>query len=290
MSAAAAWTEVVPGVHVRQSKAFWMNSVVLLDAAHTIVLDPGVLPSELDDLARFTESTPARATTLVFTHAHWDHVLGRPWWPKAKTIAHDRAAAEMRRDVEKIRGEAATLAEQHGERWAKPFEPFKVDSAVSGLHFLKLEPWRLVMRDAPGHSDSQLSVHLPDRRVLIAADMLSDIEIPTLDGPIAPYRETLMALALLADHGAIETIIPGHGSVANGRDAVVNRFRRDLAYLDALDAGVRDAAAKGQPVEAAEQALAAMEYTNKRSTLYPNEPMHLENIRIAYQAAAAHRR
>jgi hypothetical protein len=53
---------------------------------------------------------------------------------------------------------------------------------------------------------------------------------------------------------------------------------------------VRDAAAKGHPVEAAEQTLAAMDYTGKRSTEYPNEPLHLENIRIAYQAAAAQRR
>lgn len=283
----ALWTEVEPGVHVRQSKAFWMNSVVLADPEHTVIVDPGVLPSELDDLAAFTAARPSRATTLLFTHAHWDHVLGRPWWPDAKTLAHDRAVAEMRRDERKINREAEQLASQHGERWAKPFVPFKVDSAISGLKFLKLDPWRLVLRDAPGHSDSQLSVHLPDRRLLIAADMLSDIEIPTLDGPVAPYRETLQALLLLAEHGAIEVIVPGHGAIASGRDAVLERFRRDLDYLEALDAGVREAAAKGLPVEAAEQSLAALEYTGKRSTEYPNEPLHLENVREVYRAAAA---
>src|SRR6185503_8399559 len=196
----ALWTEVGPGVHVRQSKAFWMNSVVLRDPVHTVVVDPGVLPSELDDLVAFTAAAPSAATTLLFTHAHWDHVLGRPWWPAAKTIAHDRAIAEMRRDEAKIQSEAEKLAAEHGERWAKPFATFKVDSAISGLKFLKLDAWRLVLRDAPGHSDSQLSVQLPDLRILLAADMLSDIEIPTLDGPVAPYRETLQALQLLAEH------------------------------------------------------------------------------------------
>lgn len=283
---ASAWTEVEPGIHVRQSRAFWMNSVVLADAAHTVVVDPGVLPSELEDLRAFVERLSPRAVTLLFTHAHWDHVLGKPWWPKARTLAHDRCAAEMKRDETTIRGEAEAIAVKHGERWATPFAVFRVDEAVSGLRFMKLDPWKLVLRDAPGHSDSQLSVHLPDRRMLLAADMLSDIEIPTLNGPIAPYRETLQALLLLAENGAIEVIVPGHGGVARGRSAVVERFRRDLDYLKALESGVRDAVAKKLSHEAAKQSLAAMEYTGKRSTEYPNEPMHMENVEQAYRALA----
>jgi glyoxylase-like metal-dependent hydrolase (beta-lactamase superfamily II) len=283
---AGPWTEVEPGFHVRQSRAFWMNSVVLADAAHTVVVDPGVLPSELDDLRAFTEKLSPRAITLLFTHAHWDHVLGRPSWPKARTVAHDRAAAEMKRDEATIRGDAEAIAAKHGERWAAPFAAFRVDDAVSGLRFMKLDRWKLVLRDAPGHSDSQLSAHLPDRRILIAADMLSDIEIPTLNGPVAPYRETLQALLLLAENGAIETIVPGHGAVARGTDAVIERFHRDLVYLKALDAGVRAAMAKGATLEAAKQSLAALEYTGKRSAEYPNEPLHMENVERAYRGHA----
>jgi glyoxylase-like metal-dependent hydrolase (beta-lactamase superfamily II) len=281
---AGAWTEVEADIHVRQSRVFWMNSVVLADAAHTVVVDPGVLPSELDDLRAFMEKLSPRAVTLLFTHAHWDHVLGRPWWPKARTIAHDHFNAEVKRDEATIRGEADAIAAKHGERWPAPFAAFRADDPVSGLRFMKLDPWKLVLRDAPGHSDSQLSVHLPDRRVLIAADMLSDIEIPTLDGPIAPYRETLQALLLLAENGAIEVIVPGHGTIARGSDAVIERFRRDLDYLNALERGVRDAAAKKLSLEAAKELLGAMEYTGKRSAECPNEPLHMENIEHAYRA------
>lgn len=282
---AGAWTEVEPGIHVRQSRVFWMNSVVLLDRQHTVVVDPGVLPSEQDDIRARVDEAEVGAKTLVFTHAHWDHVLGRAWWPEAKTLAHDRCAAEIRRDAAKIRAEAEAVAAQHGEHWLpaflpwpKTFEPARIDDPVSGLRFVKLDPWKLVLRDAPGHSDSQLSIHLPDRRVLIAADTLSDIEIPTLNGPIAPYRETLQDLLLLAENGAIEVIVPGHGAVARGRDAVIERFRRDLDYLKALESGVRDAVAKKMSLEAAKQSLAAIEYTGKRSSEYPNEPLHMENV------------
>lgn len=278
------WTDLGDGIRVRQSEAFQMNSVLLLDREHTLVVDPGVLPSELDDLTGVVEETAPLAVTLFFTHAHWDHVLGRPWWPEARTLAHDRFAAEVRAEREAILREATSLALRHGDRWERGFAPFTPDVAVSGLRFLRLDPWRLVLRDAPGHSASQLTCHLTDQRLLVAADMLSDIEPPILDGPIAPYRETLEALLVLAEHGAIETLIPGHGSVAEGEDAVLARFHTDLEYLAALERGVGEAIGRGDTLERAQEALAAMPYTGARSTNYPTEAFHRENIRFAYQA------
>lgn len=287
--AGAAWTDLGNGIHARQSRAFAMNSVLLLDPENVVVVDPGVLPSELDDLARAVGEPAPEAITLFFTHAHWDHVLGRPWWPSAKTLAHDRFAAELRVDRDTIVREAGALAATHGEGWAREFAPFQPDLAVSGLRFMRLDPWRLVLRDAPGHSASQLTCHLTDLGLLIAADMLSDIEPPILDGPCAPYRETLAALLVLAEHGAIETLVPGHGSIAEGRDQVLARFQTDLDYLAALEEGVRDAVGRGETLEAAQERLAAIDYTGRRSATYPTEPFHRENIRFAYEAVTAPR-
>ncbi len=279
----AAWTDLGDGILVRQSRAFAMNSVLLLDPEHAVVVDPGVLPSELDDIARVVGETGPAAVTLFFTHGHWDHVLGRPWWPGAKTLAHDRFAEEVRADRDAILREAEGLASKHGERWERGFAPFKPDLAVSGLRFIRLDPWRLVLRDAPGHSASQLTCHLTDLGALIAADMLSDIEPPILEGPCAPYRETLEALLVLAEHGAIETLVPGHGSVAKGREAALARFRTDLDYLGALERGAREAAGRGETLEVAQETLAAMDYTGRRSATYPTGTFHRENIRFAYR-------
>ena len=282
-----AWTDLGDGILVRQSKAFAMNSVVLASAEHTIVVDPGVLPSEMDDIAELVREAEPKALALFFTHGHWDHVLGRPWWPQARTIAHDRVAAELRAERQGIVEDAANLAKEHGER-SYAFEPFVPDLAVSGLKFLKLDPWGLVLRDAPGHSASQLSCHLPEQNVLIAGDMLSDIEPPGLDGPGQVYRGTIEALLLLAKNGAIETLIPGHGSVAQGRDAVLSRFHADLDYLAALEGAVAAEAAKGRTLEATQESLAAMDYAGKGSTLV--DSFHKENIRHTYRSAIHTRR
>jgi hydroxyacylglutathione hydrolase len=285
----AVWTDLGDGIRVRQSRAFHMNSIVLLDRQHTVIADPGVLPAELDDIAAVVRREDPAEVTLFFTHAHWDHVLGRPWWPGARTLAHDRFAGQVRQDEATIGREAQALAERHGERWQHPFAPFRPDLAVSGLHFLPLGPWRLVLRDAPGHCAHQLSCHLPGQRLLIAADMLSDIEPPILDGPCAPYRQTLDALRVLAEHGAIETIVPGHGGIARGQAPCIARLRRDLEYLAALEDAVRRAAERGASLAEAQQELAAMDYTGRGSTTYPTDSFHLENIALAYQGVSPSR-
>src|SRR5678815_5789479 len=105
-----------------------MNSTVLLDSEHTILVDPGVLPSELDEIAQLVNQAEPEKVSLLFTHGHWDHVLGAPWWPKARILAHDRCAAAIARDVEKIRTESAKIAAAHGESWRAPF------AAVSYTH------------------------------------------------------------------------------------------------------------------------------------------------------------
>lgn len=254
------WTDLGGGVLVRQSVAFEMNSVALLHPEHAVLVDPGVLASELDDFAaRVAIARPAKIT-LVLTHGHWDHVLGRPWWPQAELVAHDRFASVVKQDAKRIAGEIEALSAEHGQKWERGFAAFRPNQAVSGLHLARRGPWALVLRDAFGHSDSQLSVHLPHARILLAADMLSDIEIPTLDGPVAPYLETLRGLTPLAEGGAVETLVPGHGSIARGRDEVLERLRRDVAYLETLSREVAAARAAKLGPEDAMARLSSMSY------------------------------
>jgi hydroxyacylglutathione hydrolase len=280
-----AWTHLDDGIHVRQSAAFQMNSTVLLRADHAILVDPGVLASEIDDLAAVVRQASPAEITLLFTHAHWDHVLGRSWWPQAGTVAHDRFHAVLVRDQVGTLAEIEALAAQHGEVWTRGFSPFRPAQAVSGLRYQPIGSWRLVLRDAPGHADTQLTVHLPDARVLIAADMLSDIEIPLLDGPCLPYRRTLLDLAPLAENGAIETLIPGHGTIARGRDAVVGRLRRDLDYLGRLEREVAAAHRAGRSMEAAREQLSGLEYGGA-PLAGQSLADHLENVGQEYRALA----
>jgi len=279
------WTELGDRILVRQSSVFWMNTLLLLDPGHTAVIDPGVLPGELDDIAaRVADRRPERVT-LLFSHAHWDHVLGRPWWPAATTIAHARFAAELREREALIGREAEFIAAARGEGWREPFRAFEPDLAIEGERAGQLGPWTLVLRDAPGHCASQITAHVPAARLLFAADMLSDIEIPMLDGPPAIYARTLRALAPLFESGAVATLVPGHGAPAQGGEPAV-RLSRDLAYLERLESGVREAHQRGRSLAEIEIALDHMDYVGKTAG-YSMRSVHRANVHFAYAALGA---
>ena len=284
---ASSWTDLGAGVRVRQSRAFMMNSGLLLDRDHAVVIDPGVLPSELDELAAAARDAGAAHASLFLTHAHWDHVLGHPWWPDAEVIAHDHFAAEVTAGEAAILADAVKLAAEHGETWSRGFKPFRPRYPVSGLHYAARGPWHLVFRDAFGHSDSQLTLHLPDRKLLFAADLLSDVEIPMLDRDPATYRRTLEPLLQLAENGAVDTLVPGHGSIARGRDAVLTRLHEDLEYLETLEHHAVAAVREGHDLETTLEALAAMEYRGKTGGRFPMAGVHRENVKLAWKAAKA---
>jgi hydroxyacylglutathione hydrolase len=280
------WTDCAPGIRVRQSTAYRMNSTLLLHADSTVLIDPGVLPDEMDDIAAVAHAARPHDTILVFTHAHWDHVLGRIWWPASGCIAHAAFGAETVRFEHHIDRSTRAHMQQAGVEWDHLFEHFTPDLAVSGERPLQTGPWALVFRDAFGHCDSQLSVHLPEQRLLVAADMLSDIEIPILNRSFEAYRDTLEGLLPLVDRGEVETLVPGHGAIAAGRDAVRRRLEDDLAYVTALGAAVTPMRAEGRTLAEIEAHLAPRLHAHPGGA-HEMDETHRRNIRLTYEAAGA---
>jgi glyoxylase-like metal-dependent hydrolase (beta-lactamase superfamily II) len=85
----------------------------------------------------------------------------------------------------------------------------------------------LVVHD--GHARGHTALWLPRRRVLIAGDMLSDVELPLPFDPddVPAYLTGLDALAPYAARA--DLVVPGHGHV--GADALA-RLNADRRYLD----------------------------------------------------------
>jgi hydroxyacylglutathione hydrolase len=80
-------------------------------------------------------------------------------------------------------------------------------------------------------------VFLPDSGVLVAGDMLSDIEIPLLDtaedDPLGDYRTGLQRLAAVP---GVRWLVPGHGHIGDAAE-FRRRVAADRRYLDLLAAG-----------------------------------------------------
>lgn len=94
----------------------------------------------------------------------------------------------------------------------------------------------MILHDA--HIVGHPAAWVAELGLLIAGDMLSDIELPLPDdsaNALGAYRAGLEALAPYAS--IAQFVIPGHGSITTDGTA---RVAADLAYLDDLDDLVAD--------------------------------------------------
>ena len=123
----SAWSVLAEGLRVRTSRCYAMNSLLLTRDDHALLVDPGVLPSELDDIAAAVQADVPRLdrVALAFTHPHWDHVLGLPWFPGASTFAHAGFADAMEHDLDTLRHDANEWIEQQGEKLPHELQAFK---------------------------------------------------------------------------------------------------------------------------------------------------------------------
>jgi glyoxylase-like metal-dependent hydrolase (beta-lactamase superfamily II) len=220
--------EVADGVLVATSRRYATTSTVVVSGDRAVLVDPAWDPDELDSLA---DAVQARGLTIgagLATHAHHDHLL---WHPRFGDVP--RWAS--RRTVELANGHRTELLAALGPDWppalAEVFgllrvaEPDPVGDAD--------DPILLVVHD--GHAPGHTACWLPARQVLLAGDMLSDLELPLPHDPddLASY---LTGLEVLAPYVArAKVLVPGHG---NPTDQPNSRLDADRRYLSALIAGV----------------------------------------------------
>ncbi len=222
--------EVGPSVLVRTSERYVTNTtVVRLGGGRCLVVDPAVLPADLDALADDLEAASLEVVAGWSTHPHWDHVLwssrlgalvGRHATPEAAAVCRERRT-ELLADIE-------AGAPGHELGLCGRLEP--------GLPRELAASCRLVahLAHAPGHG----SLFFPRLGLLVAGDMVSEIEIPLLDAESAdPVGEYLAGLELLEQLvPAVEVFVPGHGAVGDRRQ-LAGRVAADRRYLSALAAG-----------------------------------------------------
>ncbi|WP_069387206.1 MBL fold metallo-hydrolase [Cellulosimicrobium cellulans] len=230
--------EVAPGVHVATAALWATTSTLVVDRdGGALVVDPGVSVAEVTALAATVRGRGWRVRAGFATHAHWDHVLWHGSLGDAPRWTTARAADALRSDLDAVRAAAEADAPGHDPALVGAVEPLPPGTTVLPTPGRTTEEHvRLVEHDAhsPGHAA------LVVRGVLVAGDMLSDVEVPLVDvtsaDPVGAYHAALDALEAAAHD--VHVLVPGHGSPAVGTAAIAARFAADRAYLDALERAV----------------------------------------------------
>lgn len=230
-------TEVAPGVWVATAARWRTTSTLVVDDdGACLVVDPALTPAELRGLVAAVRTRGWSARAGFSTHPHWDHVLWSQDLGEVPRLASPEAVAHLTAALPAVRQEADETAPGHDHRLTGALEPV-ADLAVAlpwgGSAEVRLLPHRA---HAPGH----VALLLSAAGVLVAGDMLSDVEVPLLDlAAPHPVEEHHAALDLLEDEAAgaqVRVVVPGHGGVGDARE-LARRLTADRRYLDALDAG-----------------------------------------------------
>jgi hydroxyacylglutathione hydrolase len=233
-------TQVAPGVWTATAEVWTsLTTLVVADDGACLLVDPGITVAEVESLADEIQARGWHVEVAFATHAHWDHALWSARLGDVPRWATPGAAAALvrSRDADLAKADAATPGHDRdlfGRLTALP------DDAVA-------VPWsgpRALVVHHEAHAPGHAALVLPDSGVLVAGDMLSDLEIPLLDldaaDPVTDYREALHSLEEAVTRHEVTTVVPGHGHVGGPRE-LARRFVVDRVYLGALGAG-RDAA------------------------------------------------
>ena len=227
-------------VDILTSGIWQTNTTIISSAGSCVVIDPAYFPRELDAIASRVREL-GRADAVVFTHGHWDHVMGHAVVPDApvwvsQALAHaiatdDPRAARYLEDAREF-DSRWYVPRPDGHRW-----PATLRGLVDG-EGLEIAGTPARALHLPGHSPDGLGLVIAG--VLLVGDYLSPCEIPFIDD-LDAYRQTL--IRLVDELRDVREVIPGHGAVLTASEAT-EIARADLAYIDRLIAA-RDHADPG---------------------------------------------
>ncbi len=223
--------EIAPGVVVMTSSKYHTTTTIVQRGKSALLVDPAWTTAELDGIVEWLADNDCRVTAGFATHAHHDHMLWHPAFGGAARWASPKSA-EM---AVEWRDELTAMLDPYPPEWPNPLDGIQ---ALSGSTIPSPfgpdgdEAVELVVHD--GHAPGHTAVLLAERGVLLAGDMLSDIELPLPFSPddLPVYLDALDRLAPVVRRAQV--LVPGHG---HPTDNPLARLDADRHYLAAVIAG-----------------------------------------------------
>jgi hydroxyacylglutathione hydrolase len=267
---------IAKDVYVYQSSIWQTNSLVIINEAANIIIDPCYFPVEIQIIADFVNRKKSFNKYIIFTHSDFDHIVGYQYFKGAKLISHEEL---LYCDQEAQMTQLKEIDQTYYIIRKIPFVFPEPDLTFRECHNISLKDDELVLFYAPGHTADCIFVISTNRRIMFAGDYLSDLEFPFVYHCTNAYRRTLELAEKLVEKYEIELVVPGHGDIAQGRKEILYRINNDKEYLENLVDKAQDLFVQGLQEREITEVLKDIRYRNE-PILGAMGKMHLENIKL----------
>jgi glyoxylase-like metal-dependent hydrolase (beta-lactamase superfamily II) len=231
-------TEVARDVLVVDTRIAQGKAGVIGGEHVALAVDAGIDDEEGAAVLAAARSLDRPVVRLVLTHGHADHALGSVAFRGSDIIGRPGIVRQMR---EQLADWADRRGMSEAELDARLGWPTVI---VKGEATIDLGGRTVRLLDTPGHAPDALCVLDPEHGVLFGGDTVVTAIPPAFtDGNGSTLERTLRWLAELE----VETLIPGHGDVVHGREAVRDAIVWSADYLAACRSHVSRNA--GRPVD-----------------------------------------
>ena len=209
---------------------YFMENPTGSSNASFIVTNDGVLVFDFDirtadqTLAAIRKLTDKKIKYIISSHSAGDHATGawhfredKPLYIATKNQIHDLQMQEAREFEERKQSNEPNNAAYKGKELVRP--DLGIESAVT-LYFGDLT--FIITPEGRGHSTGDLTVYIPQKRVMLMGDLL-DTEIHPGQGEsgeifYSNVKNWIQILDnIMARNLAVDTYVPGHGPVQIGR-------------------------------------------------------------------------
>jgi glyoxylase-like metal-dependent hydrolase (beta-lactamase superfamily II) len=268
------FTEISPSLWVAQSRSLKMNTGVFISEEVACLIDPGLFPDEIEDMARLVANHGARPAMIVLTHSHWDHIVGPEHFPGVKVIAQAKYLDFTRENSTELVKPLAMWEEHVGIKRDRPFVIPQPDETFEEEATVRVGKLTLRLVHVPGHAVDQLAVRHEETGAVWVSDILSDIEIPFVSDNLAAYERTLE----MVETWDIRALVPGHGAATIDKEEIRKRIEQDKRYLAEVRKHVERALSEGRTMKEAVRLCDDMEIR------YPdiNGGSHVLNVESVY--------
>lgn len=224
-----------------QSCLWQTNSTLIEGKEECFLFDPTYYPHELEHIKG---ALPDKPLNLIYTHADWDHIAGFSEFSYGHTIGHQQVK-EQSGQLEKARSFDLEWYVARNKELQFPRIDEEIDRETTKvvsddtLHFLPI----------PGHTSDMMATFFLERKVVVAGDVLSNLEFPFIFYSSQKYLESLEKMKEKVLEFGIHTLVPGHGlPVLDSHREILRRIEDDLEYFHQLRSGNQLARYRGEPI------------------------------------------